>query len=410
MKQDTLSQTSLQHLCPACNHDGTKIIYEVDQVPVHSVLTHKTRSDALHITTGNLRLAFCAQCGLISNAGYDPLHENYQEESESTQSYSAAFSSFSQQLASYLINTYQLYDKRIIEIGCGMGEFLIQICELGQNHGLGFDPAYRDRLRTSADVHFIQDYYSEHYSVHKADFIICKMTLEHIYQPRTLIELLYRTFRDQPQTIVFFQVPDMTRILSEFAFWDIYYEHISYFNPHSIASLFQRAGFTIHDIWKAYADQYLLLTASFQKQERNPPLIQRGFQDYMHAVQIFSQDLPGHMSRFQSALQLVFEKGKKIVLWGAGSKAVSLLTSLHPRPDIHACVDINPHKHNTYMAGTGQEIIPPQILVNDQPDLIIAMNPIYVDEIQNTLNQLQISSPLIPVNDVYDPKNILHRL
>jgi hypothetical protein len=41
-----------------------------------------------------------------------------------------------------LIERYDLYGKDIIEIGCGQGEFLTLLCELGGNRGVGFDPAY----------------------------------------------------------------------------------------------------------------------------------------------------------------------------------------------------------------------------------------------------------------------------
>ena len=43
--------------------------------------------------------------------------------------------------------------------------------------------------------------------------------------------------------MVFFELPDTERVLTEAAFWDIYYEHCSYFTPGSLARLFRRTGF-----------------------------------------------------------------------------------------------------------------------------------------------------------------------
>ena len=55
------------------------------------------------------------------------------------------------------------------------------------------------------------------------------------------------SLRDSPDTCVFFQVPDVLRVLEEEAFWDIYYEHCSYFSVGSLARLFRRAGFDVLD-------------------------------------------------------------------------------------------------------------------------------------------------------------------
>jgi hypothetical protein len=79
----------------------------------------------------------------------------YSNEYNPTQSYSATFNVFHRHLAQQLIDRYDLHHKHIIEIGCGQGEFLTLLCELGENQGVGFDPAYvgkggpgklRDRL------------------------------------------------------------------------------------------------------------------------------------------------------------------------------------------------------------------------------------------------------------------------
>ena len=53
---------------------------------------------------------------------------------------------------------------------------------------------------------------------------------------------------EQNPTLVFFEVPDTMRILREGAFWDIYYEHCSYFTPGSLARRFRRTGFDINEL------------------------------------------------------------------------------------------------------------------------------------------------------------------
>jgi hypothetical protein len=60
-------------------------------------------------------------------------------------------------------------------------------------------------------------------------------------------------------------------------------------------------------------------------------------------------------------------------------------------------VDINPYKHGTYLAGTGQQVVAPTFLEGYQPDLVIAMNPIYCDEIQQELNRMRLGAELLAV-------------
>jgi hypothetical protein len=76
---------------------------------------------------------------------------------------------------------------------------------------------------------------------------------------------------------------------------------------------------------------------------------------------------------------------QRIVLWGGGSKAVAFLTTLGIRDEIRYAVDINPHKHGAFLAGTGQEIVAPAFLREYRPDLVIIMNPVYREEIASDL-------------------------
>ena len=61
------------------------------------------------------------------------------------------------------------------------------------------------------------------------------------------------------------------------------------------------------------------------------------------------------------------QAGKTVALWGSGSKAVSYLTTLGVTDEVQAVVDINPHKHGKFLAGTGHEIVAPEALRQLRP-------------------------------------------
>ena len=96
----------------------------------------------------------------------------------------------------------------MLEIGCGNGEFLSLLCELGNNTGIGFDPTYtpgRVDSKTHNRLTFIQDYFSSKYANIAADFIFCKMTLEHIHDVGEFIAMLRETIGSRSETVVFFK-------------------------------------------------------------------------------------------------------------------------------------------------------------------------------------------------------------
>ncbi len=52
-----------------------------------------------------------------------------------------------------------------------------------------------------------------------------------------------------------------------------------------------------------------------------------------------------------------------------------------------------------YSAGTGQKIMGHEFLKSYQPDLVIVMNPIYMDEIRKMLDGINVSCDLLPVSE-----------
>ena len=391
-----------RHRCPNCQGAELDLFYEIAGVPAHSVLLLDTRQQALSYPTGDIRMGLCPACGFISNAAFNPALHEYSERYEETQGFSQTFNAFATSLAQSLIDRYDIRGRTILEIGCGKGEFIAQICEMGANRGIGIDPAYvaeRSLARPSERVTFITDFYSERYAHLRADFVICKMTLEHI--PRTLafMKMIRRTLDTQPDTVVFFQVPDVARILSEQGFWDIYYEHCSYFSAGSLARLFRQSGFEILGLSRGYGDQYLLIEARpghtgglrFPELEDDLATIKRG-------VEVFAARIESRLGEWRSYIRAIHGRRGRVVLWGSGSKGVAFLTTLGLTEEIAFTVDINPHKHGHFMAGTGQEIVSPLFLATYQPDVIITMNPLYQTEIQRELDQLGVTAELIAVN------------
>ena len=194
-----------QESCPGCLSDEVFIFYELKGVPVHSVLLLATREEALNYPRGEIALGFCNACGFVSNYAFNSELHEYSSKYESSQAFSPTFNRFSEDLAKLLIDRYGLRNKNIIEIGCGQGEFITVLAQMGGNHGVGFDPAYEgSRIYNTPEISsgslkvfnsseevtdkthpdscegcvtFVSDFFDKKYLKQGTDFICSKMTL-----------------------------------------------------------------------------------------------------------------------------------------------------------------------------------------------------------------------------------------
>ena len=394
---------SIDHACPSCFSKDQRLFYELSGVPVNSVLNIPTRERAVDFPRGKIALRFCRNCGFITNSKFNPGLIEYSSNCEESQGYSPTFNEFAQSLAKELVEKYHLHNKDILEIGCGKGEFLTLLCELGGNRGVGFDPAYvdgRGKSRKNNQIVFIKDFYSEKYGNYASDFICCRMTLEHISDTGAFIRMIRHAIGDHTKPIVFFQVPDATRILRDCALEDIYYEHCSYFSPGSLARLFRCCGFDVIDLKKGYGEQYIILTAQPTGGGIDPELpVESDVPVLEKYVARFQDNVHKKIEFWQTKLTDLDRQGRKIVIWGSGSKGVSFLTTLKIRDQIEYVVDINPYRQGTFMAGTGQLVVAPEFLQQYRPDVVIIMNAIYHDEIQKNLVRMRLDPDILTLEE-----------
>ncbi len=387
--------------CPACGQEGLTVFHEVRGVPTNSCILLDTVEQARGYPTGDIRLAACPSCGFVTNAAFEMAKTEYSGRYEETQGFSPTFSRFHKDLAERLIERHDLRGKNVMEIGCGKGEFLMLLAELGNNHGIGIDPGVKvDRITGPAaeQMTFIADFYNESHGALAADFVACKMTLEHIWDVHDFLCTLRRGLGTRHDTIVFFQIPEALRILQTCAFEDIYYEHCSYFTPGNLARAFRAAGFDVVDLAVEYSGQYLTIEAR-PRPEGAAPKPALPLEEPVSVVEDLIRTFPARCAETQDKWRDLVRQAKArsetIALWGSGSKAVSLMTTLGIGDAIDGVTDVNPYRHGQFMPGTGHRIMAPQELVALKPDLVIAMNAVYEQEIQGDLSAMGLSPRLL---------------
>lgn len=380
--------------CWACGGGQLIDVFSFDKLPISSLVLVESREEALTYPLVNMSLVMCRRCGFAFNSAFRPDQVDYTMPYESSQIFSPRFRAFADELVEHLISSYDLHGREILEIGSGDGSFLEELCRRAEARGIAIDPTF-DASRIAEDVSIdgLKRYYDETTTHLTADLICCRHTLEHIQPVADFVSLVRKSSMHRPGSTVFFEIPDTERIFEEGAFWDIYNEHCSYFTIPSLAHLFESQGFDILRIEKGFNDQYLLIDVRPGKGANEPQA--DAVRGIVQLGEGFGERAAESIFRWRLMIDQAVGDDGTVVLWGASSKAVAFLSAIDRNELVTAAVDINPFKQNKYLPGSGVEVVAPEALLAINPRLVIVMNPIYVDEIRDTLSEMSLSPVVV---------------
>lgn len=326
---------------------------------------------------------------------YDTTYENALH-------FSPRFRAYAEALARGLVEDYDLHGKDVLEIACGDGYFLRLLCAYGSNRGVGFDPSYTERPtgdNDELDVSIVPDYYGETHADRAADFVCCRHALEHIPDPVAFLRTVRRTIGGRRDTVVFFEVPHAMFILRDLSVWDIIYEHCCYFTARSLTECFEAAGFGVETVREVYDGQFLTVVARPAAEGvRSVVAHDRSAGEVVDAAQAFTGRFSQKLETWAKQFAELAASGRRAVLWGAGSKGITILNMLSSEcgtEGVAYVVDINERKHGKFVAGTGQEIVSPEFLKTRPPEVVVVMNPVYEGEIRRQLTALDLRVDLL---------------
>jgi len=378
--------------CQVCGSVATSVFFELKKMPVLIGTLWQGAAEAKSTQTGDMQLVYCPDCSFIWNRVFDPELLAYSQTYENSLHFSDVFQQYTTDLVTRLVDTYDIRDKDVIDIGCGKGDFLAMLCEQGNNRGVGFDPSYAgDRIEgpVAERLTFHQDLFSEKYANLNADLLTSRFVYEHVTKPVEFLQLIRDGLGKDSDAVLYFEVPNTRVILEDLTVWDIIYEHCSYFGMESLAASFQRAGFQVLDLRETWGGQFVTIDARYGGGDAR----QWGdVRQVTRRVEGFAAEFQRRIVAWHDKINSLRQDKKRVVAWGAGAKAVSFLNMLElGDSDLPYVVDISPHKQGTFLGGTGQEVVSPEFLVEYRPDVIILMNPIYQDEIAGQVSDLGLS-------------------
>jgi SAM-dependent methyltransferase len=368
--------------CPGCGSAQLSPPFCLPRQPV--VLNYRFRDAqaASRVPRHDVTLVQCRRCGLVFNATFDPALIPYDENYENRQCFSPAFGQHLETLAKALTARNRLRGGRILEVGCGKGDFLRLLCGIASAQGEGYDTSYEPGPQPEPPgLEFHRRYVSAQDITRPFDAVICRHVVEHVPEIGAFLRDLHAIAVAAGDPVVVLETPRFEWIVEQLSLWDVFYEHCNYFPTASLAHLCRLAGFRVLRQRAVFGGQYQALELKVARSRRTPPA--PGIPAKARLAG-FARLARKHLDRLSTRFTKA-RAGRGWAVWGAGAKGVALVNLLRTKP---ACiVDSNPAKQGGMLPGTKIPIVSPEDARLARLGLIVIANPNYAAEIRAVLDQ-----------------------
>ncbi len=269
------------------------------------------------------------------------------------------------------IRQFSLLGKKVVEIGCGRGEFLSIIAQCGVDaYGIEYSEdsvalCIRNGLKVTKG--FIQSAADRLDDAPFDAFFILNF-LEHLPDPSSTLRGISNNLSNGAVGLV--EVPNFDMILRNRLFSEFISDHLFYFNRENLCTALQLNGFEViecHEVWHDY-----ILSAVVKKRER---LALSDFDEYRNKLK----------REIEAYIQLY--PARKVAVWGAGHQALAVLALTGLTGKIRYVVDSAPFKQGKYTPATHIPIVSPDALAVDPVDAVIVMAASYSDEVARIIRQ-----------------------
>lgn len=356
------------HRCRVCGSDFfEEPLVRYADMPERA--QHLPSAEALiHDRGVDLEVRQCQGCGLVQ-LGQEP--PPYFREAVRAASVSAGMKAFRKRQFRGFVKQHSLEAKRVIDIGCGGGEYLRLLQRITPDAcGLEHNAALVTQC-TRAGLKVFQGFVgSSGYDIPEAPFdaFCCLNYLEHLPDPNALLRGIHRNLT--PDGVGLVEVPNFGMMLRRSLFYEFMRDHLLYFTRETLATALRVNGFEVLDcraVWHDY-----ILSARVRK-------IAKWNLSHLHACEV---KLRSDISEF---IERMGDSG--VAIWGAGHQALMMMALMGLAGRIRYVVDSAPFKQGKYTPVSHIPIVSPETLNSDPVAGIIVMAASYSDEVAGILRR-----------------------
>ena len=310
----------------------------------------------------DLDICQCSGCGLVQ-LNSPPVV--YYRDVIRAVAVSSEMKAFRRKQFSRFLTRYGLRNKKVLEIGCGRGEFLTIMQECGADaHGLEHGPdAVAACIKKGLNVLCgFPENGTAIFPNAPFDAFFTFNFLEHLPNIPDVLSGIHTNLAEGAIGLI--EVPNFDMIVENRLFSEFIGDHLYYFTRETLTATLTRNGFELEDctaVWHNY-----ILSATVRKRK---PL---DLSDFIQMQEAVTRDLHQFIARFDR---------ERVAVWGAGHQALALLSLAQLSGMIRYVIDSAPFKQGRFTPATHMPIVSPAVLDSDPVDAVIIMAGSYSDEV-----------------------------
>tara|TARA_Y100000310_G_scaffold69533_1_gene65057 strand:- start:3906 stop:5102 length:1197 start_codon:yes stop_codon:yes gene_type:complete len=310
----------------------------------------------------DLDVCQCKACGLVQ-LNNEPVP--YYKEVIRASAFSEEMRSFREEQFLHFVEDYELAAKKVVEIGCGKGEFLSLMKNAGADaYGIEYNNEsveYCKKNNLNVSKFYIEN---EDDIIPNGPFdcFFIMNFFEHLPDPNTTLKTIYSSLNDDGFGLI--EVPNFDMILKNNLFSEFINDHLFYFTKDTLTTALERNGFEVIECKEVWYDY--IISAVVKKRDK---LDLTSF--YNHQVKI-KNELQQYINCYETG---------KVAIYGAGHQALAVISLAEIGEKIKYVVDDAPFKQGKYTPATHIPIVSSKYLTTEPVDAIIIMAASYSDEV-----------------------------
>jgi SAM-dependent methyltransferase len=222
----------------------------------------------------------------------------------------------------------------------------------------------------------------------RADLFLANNVLAHVADTNGFVAGIKAILGPDGRSVI--EAPYAKDTIDHVEFDQVYHEHLCYFTLTSLDRLFRRHGLEIVDVKLVPIHGGTIRFTSAHAGTAKPS---QAVTDLLATEQAwgvdrveFYQGFGNRVSALKAALVELLGRlkgeGKRLAAYGASAKGSTLLNYFGiGRETLDFIVDRSPHKQNRFAPGTHLPILPPEHLLESQPDYLLLLTWNFAEEI-----------------------------